>query len=376
MKQKIALILAAALCLTALGGCDSLLGGESGSSSAAPPASSGASSLPASSAPVSSAPPSPAGDVTDTTVGGHYTNDVPAYYSQNVLVCGDYALEIFGASASSSYAKAVSDFAAKYPKLNVSCAIVPKSSAFNAPTSFSNLKDATKTLITNQYQNQKKFIDGTYALLSDSVKKIDVIGELTPHKGEYLFYRTDHHWTSLGAYYASVAYCNQNGIKPRPLGEYRTVRTDGYIGSMYAFCGTPKPACLKTNPDSTIGRLPAVAYTMTYTRDGAEYAGSAINEKAAGYMMFICGDQPYTKIVTQNQTGKKLLVFKESFGNAFVPYMIDYYDEIYVIDIRETTPAVSSIVSEKGVTDVLFINNVFAAADGSQVKRISDKAVS
>ena len=56
--------------------------------------------------------------------------------------------------------------------------------------------------------------------------------------------------------------------------------------------------------------------------------------------------------------------------------MIDYYDEIYVVDIRETTPAISTVIDQKGITDVLFINNVFAAADASQIKRISDKAVS
>jgi len=212
--------------------------------------------------------------------------------------------------------------------------------------------------------------------MSDGVKKIDVMGEMTPHKGEYMYYRTDHHWTSLGAYYASAAYCKANGITPRAIGEYKTVRTDGYVGSMYAFCASPKPECLKKNPDSTIGRLPAVAYKMTYTRDDTEYSGSAVNEKAAGYMMFICGDQPFTKIVAQNKTGKKLLVFKESYGNAFVPYMIDYYDEIYVVDIREKTPAISSLISEKGITDVLFINNVFAAADATQIKRVADKAVS
>ncbi len=378
MKQKLAVLLTAALCVSMFSGCDSLFGT---SSAETPKTTSSATATPSSGAevssePVSSKPAAPAGDVTDTAAEGNYNNNTPAYYSQYVLVCGDYALEIFGASANASYAKTVSDFAAKYPKLNVSCAIVPKSSAFNIPTSFSNLKDASKKSISNQFEIQKKFIDGTYAKMSDSVKKIDVIGEMTPHKGEYMYYRTDHHWTSLGAYYASAAYCKANGITPRDLNDYKTVRTDGYVGSMYSFCANPKPACLKTNPDSTIGRLPGVGYTLTYTRDGVDYTGSAINEKAGGYMMFICGDQPYTKITAQNHTGKKLLVFKESFGNAFVPYMIDYYDEIYVVDIRETTPAISTVIDQKGITDVLFINNVFAAADASQIKRISDKAVS
>ena len=74
--------------------------------------------------------------------------------------------------------------------------------------------------------------------------------------------------------------------------------------------------------------------------------------------------------------GRRIAVVKESFGNAFVPYMIDYYDEIYVVDIRETTPSTSAIIADKGITDVLFINNVFAAADANQIQRVAAKAAS
>ena len=147
MKQKIAMLLVAAICAGMFCGCDAIFGttsksaqSEQSTSSAAVSSEESASSEEASSEPVSSAPPAPVGDVTDTVVGGHYNNNTPAYYSQYVLVCGDYALEIFSSAANAAYAKTVSDFAAKHPKLNVSCAMMPKSSAFNIPTSCSNLK--------------------------------------------------------------------------------------------------------------------------------------------------------------------------------------------------------------------------------------------
>jgi flavoprotein len=93
-------------------------------------------------------------------------------------------------------------------------------------------------------------------------------------------------------------------------------------------------------------------------------------------MMFMGGDYPFVHIKTSNTTGRKLLVFKESYGNAFVPYMIDYYDEIVVVDIREKTPGTAKIIADYGITDVLVINNVQAANNASQVKQLAAKTAS
>lgn len=313
----------------------------------------------------SAAPATPtAGTITlaeETRPSGHYNNTVAPFNSAYVTVCGDYALEIVGGSASKSYAAAVTAFAAKYPNLKVAAAIIPKSAAFNHPDKYAN-----------QFNVQKNIIANTYALMSGAVT-VDVFGELAKHQGEYTYYRTDHHWNSLGAYYASVAYCHAMGIAPRALDSYQTVCTSGYIGSLYTFCAKPKPECLRANPDFTVGRLPAASYTMTYTSGGKTYNGTAINAKSSGYMMFMCGDQAFTHIKTGNSTGRKLLMFKESYGNAFAPYMIDYYDEIVVIDIRQETKATSAIIAEYGITDVLVINNIQAACNAAQIKQLTAK---
>ena len=66
-------------------------------------------------------------------------------------------------------------------------------------------------------------------------------------------------------------------------------------------------------------------------------------------------------ITTDNKNGKTLLVFKESYGNAFVPYMIDYYEQIVVVDIRENAGSTADIIARYGVTDALIINNCQAA---------------
>lgn len=316
--------------------------------------------------PVSSAAPKPPVSNTitlaeETRPTGHYNNTVEPFNSAYVTVCGDYALEIVGGTVSKSYAAAVTAFAAKYPNLKVACELIPKSSAFNHPDKYAS-----------QYSVQQNFIANTYALMN-GVITVDAFGEMAQHKGEYMYYRTDHHWNSLGAYYASVAYGKAMGIATRALDSYQTVCTSGYIGSLYTYCANPKPECLRANPDYTVGRLPNASYTMTYTTGGVTYNGTAINAKNSGYMMFMCGDQAFTDIKTSNSTGRKLLIFKESYGNAFAPYMIDYYDEIIVVDIRQDCKATSAIISEYGITDVLVINNVQAANDGTQIKRLTAK---
>lgn len=290
--------------------------------------------------------------VEETVNTGHYNNNVKAYYSGNVLICGDYAVEYFGASASgnSEYAQIVSDFAKKFPALSVKSLIVPKAATFHSPEGY-----------TDQQNNHKAFIDATYAMMDESVVKVDAFSEMAAHEGEYMFYRTDHHWTSLGAYYASVAYCKANGITPRERSSYESAITAGYVGSLYTYGG--KPAALTEHKDYNVGRLPAVKYTMTYTTDGATYKGSAVNKNGKGYAsMFMCGDQAFTHIVTENKNGRKLIIFKESYGNAFAPYMIDYYEEVIVIDIRKSTESVAKIISDYGITDALIINNIQAVS--------------
>ena len=294
----------------------------------------------------------PSAYVDETVSGAHYHNTLDAYYSGSVLVCGDYALEYFSMdeSGSSGWAQAVNGFAAQHPDIRVSALLVPKSCAYNAPAGYENQAD-----------NQAAFIDATYAMLDDGVVAVDAASLMTAHGGEYLYYRTDHHWTSLGAYYASAAYCRALGIAPRPLGSYETSVQTGYVGSLYSFCAAPQP-CLQENPDYTVCHLPQASYAMTYDNGGGAIEGQMLNTGSSAYASaFLGGDNALTHITTDNATGRRLLVFKESYGNAFVPFMADYFDEIVVVDIRQDAFAVSDLIAAYGITDALIINNVQAS---------------
>ena len=287
----------------------------------------------------------------ETASDGHYHNNIAAYYANAVLVCGDYGVEYFDPdpTGSSAYAETVNKFAAKYPNIHVTCLLTPKCCAYHSPADYDDPHD-----------NIASFIKSTYGMMDSSVTTVDCMGLMDQHAGEYMFYRTDHHWTSLGAYYASAAYCQANGLTPWTLDSYDTVVRTGYTGSLYMYGN--HPAELTANPDYSVARFNHVGYSMVYYRDGVQYNGQAVNGSVSDYAgMFLCGDQPLTVITTDNKNGKTLLVFKESYGNAFVPYMIDYYERIVVVDIREDVGSVSGIISQYGVTDALIINNCQAA---------------
>lgn len=288
--------------------------------------------------------------VPETQNTGHYTNDMDSYYAGAVLICGDYGLEYFtpDPAGSSGYAAIVNDFAAKYPALNVTALIVPKCCAFETP------KDRT-----DAGESIRSFISSTYGMMNSSVKTADAYGVMAPHAGEYMFYRTDHHWTSLGAYYASVAYCRANDMEARALDSYESVVRGDVTGTLYMYGN--HDGNLKRHADYTVCRFPAVGYSMQ-CYNGGWYNGVAVNGAYHDYAsVFINGDNPLTVITTDNKNGKTLMIFKESYGNAFVPYMIDYYEQVIVVDIRTESDSVASLIDRYGVTDVLFINNAQAA---------------
>ncbi len=274
--------------------------------------------------------------------------------SGGIVSSGNYMMESFKLSSNGSpeYAQSVTAFAKKYPKLNISCMIVPKCATFEYTEETGDL-----------YTNHKAFIDATYKQIKGA-KTPDAFGTMEKHRGEYLFYRTDHHWTSLGAYYASVAYCKANDIKPRKLDTYKTVINTDFWGTLYTtFWGSNVPSGISS--DYTAIHMPKTEYILTYSNDENAYFGTAygtaINQSAKNYAYaFLGGDRAFTHIVTAADSKRKLLVFKESYGNALVPYMIDYFKEIIVIDIRHSDASTKKLIKDYGITDVLIINNIQA----------------
>ncbi len=218
------------------------------------------------------------------------------------------------------------------------------------------------------YCSQQACLDIFWNALNPGIGKVDSLDKLLRHRDEYIYYRTDHHWTGRGAYYAYVAFCEEAGWAPVPLSDMEHYQIEGtFLGSLWR---ATNETALKDNPDTTEGWRPKVeSYTAT-AWDNPEmtvnYQIILNDERCTGvnsYLNYSGGDRALLKIVTSNSSGRKLLVTKDSFGNALVPYFANHYDEIYVIDPRYYVRPLKQLVEENGITDYVAVNYMFAISN-------------
>ena len=209
--------------------------------------------------------------------------------------------------------------------------------------------------------NQEKAIDYYMDSYSDKVGKVDTIQRLKKHRDEYLYFKTDHHWTALGAYYAYQEFCEVKGIKAHKLDYYKTQKSSPFLGSYYAELQLKD---MEKDPDKVIAYIPKATNKLTFWRDGVKYDGNVITspdlwDENSQYMQFIHGDQPLTKITNKKiKDGSSCVVLKESYGNCFVPFLVDHYETVYVMDFRYTDEDPYKFCKEKKIDDLIVINNI------------------
>ena len=215
--------------------------------------------------------------------------------------------------------------------------------------------------------NQKEALAYFYSLMDPGVKTVETYDALRAHRDEYTFFRTDHHWTQLGAYYAYVEFCKVKGIEPYELSDRKEVTYEPFLGSFYMQLQLP---AMEANPDSVVCYVPNGTNDLTFWYDGEQFDGhviadGSILDDTAKTMAFIEGDQERQLIENPAvKDGSSCLVLKDSFGDMFVPNLVDNYQTIHVIDFRETSYNIPEYVRENGIKDVIFMNNMtIAGAD-------------
>ena len=234
-----------------------------------------------------------------------------------------------------------------------------------APTHFGYLDNATIEKIGGS--KQKDALDYIHASLENTnVISVPVYDVMAEHKEEYIYFNTDHHWTALGAYYAYTAFAKAKGITPHSLSDFETMEFDGFVGTLYSSNGTLIPA-LKNNPDTIVAYVPMGTNIMHVTqKDGTQYRWNVIHDVsgyAAGmkYSTFSAGDNPYSYIENPEITdGSSCLVVKESYANAFIPFLVDHYQTVHIVDYRYYKGNIADFVKENGIQDVIFLNNLEA----------------
>lgn len=289
----------------------------------------------------------------------------------SVEMYGDKAgVMLFGGSKTcgTRYAELISRYkTALGDDINVYNMVVPTSAEFYLPKKFQRFSSS-----------EKDAIDHIYSSYTADVIPIDAYSEIAAHTDEYIYLRTDHHWSQRGAYYAYSAFCKALGQTPPDIDnneDYETLTKEGFVGSLFTYTND---YTLQNSPEIFTYYKPRSEYTTYYYNyDTLEEKGTGLlfYETVSGkncYGMYLGADALHTKIVTQQNTGRKICVFKESYGNAFVPFLVDSFDEIYVIDIRYFGRNAVEYIKEMGITDVLFINNAFAANTNSLIDGIEN----
>ena len=218
--------------------------------------------------------------------------------------------------------------------------------------------------------SQKDMIEFCYSQMDGKIITVDAYSKLRSHTDEYIYFRTDHHWTQLGAYYAYTAFCEAAGFEAVPLEQFQTGRYDTFLGSMYGFTeGYPQSEVLKQHPDYLEYYLPIADTHARYYANGNLENGTPVSvvytelgdSVSNKYLCFIGGDTPIC-IVESDVPGPTCIVLKESYGNAFVPFLTSHYGRIIVIDPREFNrdgkPSLNlaEFAADQCVDDLIVIN--------------------
>ncbi|MEG2441110.1 MAG: DHHW family protein [Acetivibrio sp.] len=186
---------------------------------------------------------------------------------------------------------------------------------------------------------------------------VDVNAELLKHKEEDVFYRTDHHWTAMGAYYAYALWAEEAGLSPLLQSEFEIEKaSDTFLGTISSKVN------MKLKPDEIFlyHKKNAPKYKVTYDM-GTEvrdtlYDRKALEEKDK-YKVYLGGNYGMVEIDTGLHTGRKLLVVKDSFAHSFVPLACNQFDTTYMIDLRYFNVGIEKFLEAYEVTDILVLYN-------------------
>ena len=199
---------------------------------------------------------------------------------------------------------------------------------------------------------------------NDTVIKVNVFNTLIRHNTEYIYFRTDHHWTALGAYYAYETFCRMADFEPVPLEEFEERDMGDFLGSFYST--SPAPANLET--DRLLAYQPPGDIEMQLYRNGTTFSADPIIDMSQSnifskYSAFLGGDSMMT-VLTNNDLpdAPNCVVYKDSYGNPFVLYLTQHYHRVYALDFRQyDAMGMRSFIQNYHINDVILAESMSKA---------------
>ena len=214
-----------------------------------------------------------------------------------------------------------------------------------------------------------------YAAAGPGSVLVPVEEGLAEHRQEDIYYKTDHHWTALGAYYGYRVWAESAGMTPWER-EAFTIQTvsDEFLGTVYSKVNLPH------KPDSIELYLPKTEMEYEVFYDGAAepapmYAYKALEGKDK-YAVYLDGNHGLTEILNPaaargDGAGRKLLIIKDSFAHSFAPFAANHFEETYMMDLRYFNGSPQTFLEEKGITDVLILYQIPGFAVEKTVSKLS-----
>lgn len=301
--------------------------------------------------------PEPAADPvqkTDPTPAPPAEKDDNGRKIGKILIYNNSAMQLFKAypDAETHYANTINSFKERAgEQVKVYSLLAPTSIEFIDNDKYKSLSDSQKDAIARVNERLKGVIP------------VDAYQKLQEHKDEYVYFRTDHHWTALGAYYAYAGFADAAGFEAVPLEKFETEKIENFIGSLYDMTSS---STLRKHPDTVTVFKPFVKneYNVWY-EEPVKLNVIDMNQASQKnkYRVFISGDRPLGIIKTEVLNGKKILVIKDSYGNAMVPFLLPHYEEIYVVDPRQYEKNIFKLIQDNEIQEVLFLNYALIVGD-------------
>ena len=206
--------------------------------------------------------------------------------------------------------------------------------------------------------SEKEVIDYCYG--QSNATNVDMYSALSAHTDEYIFYRTDHHWTSLGAYYGLSALAESMGLPCPALDSYtdRHVVSEEFYGTTWSSSGFSwvDPDTMEIFVNAPEG-LKVTSYPQGSPVEGKLYDFSFL-EKKDKYSMFMGGNCPMHVIETGNEDKPSLLILRDSYTDSLIPFLLDDFSEIHVLDLRYYRASLKAYIEQNEFDNVLVCYSV------------------
>ena len=184
---------------------------------------------------------------------------------------------------------------------------------------------------------------------------IDMAGALAAHSGEDIYYRTDHHWTSLGAFYGANAIFEAMSLDPLDLDDYqKTTVTDQFFGTTFSTSGVRWVAPDSIDTYVSGEGLKVTSWFVSEPSEGSLYVDSFLEVKDK-YSYFLGGRQPLCVIENPQVDGPKVLVIRDSYSDSLAPFLTERFSEVHLFDPRNNLSSVKDYVADNGIDSVLVL---------------------